>query len=152
MASKIFFCYTIKMLPITIRKRTIASADLEFIQNIIYQNWAKGRTQISKILCRKWNWTQPNDCLKGMACRKILLTLYRKNLINYPPGVHDGNNKKRNCDQLPMISFIYPSPGHLPVSTGVLLPRNVHTLHFPQSTGERCRHHHQPTITTSAIQ
>jgi len=31
-----------------------------------------------------------------MACREVLLTLYRKGLINYPPGVHDGNNKKRN--------------------------------------------------------
>lgn len=85
-----------KMLPITIRKRTIASAELEFIQNIIYQNWDKGRTQISKILCQKWNWFQPNGRLKDMACREVLLTLYRKGLINYPPGVHDGNNKKRN--------------------------------------------------------
>jgi len=31
-----------------------------------------------------------------MACREVLLTLYRKGLINYPPGKHDGNNKKRN--------------------------------------------------------
>jgi len=85
-----------KMLPITIRKRTITSEDLEFIQNIIYQNWDKGRTQISKILCQKWNWFQPNGRLKDMACREVLLTLYRKGLINYPPGVHDGNNKKRN--------------------------------------------------------
>ena len=84
------------MLPITIRKRNITSADLEFIQNIIYQNWDKGRTQISKILCQKWNWFQPNGQLKDMACREVLLTLYRKGLINYPPGVHDGNNKKRN--------------------------------------------------------
>jgi hypothetical protein len=84
------------MLLITIRKRTITSADLEFIQNIIYQNWDKGRTQISKILCQKWNWFQPNGRLKDMACREVLLTLYRKGLINYPPGVHDGNNKKRN--------------------------------------------------------
>jgi len=84
------------MLPITIRKRTIASADLEFIQNIIYQNWAKGRTQISKILCQKWNWFQPNGRLKDMACREVLLTLYRKNLINYPSGTHDGRNKTRN--------------------------------------------------------
>lgn len=81
---------------ITIRKRTITSADLEFIQNIIYQNWDKGRTQISKILCQKWNWFQPNGRLKDMACREVLLTLYRKNLINYPLGKHDGNNRKRN--------------------------------------------------------
>ena len=90
------------MLPIMIRKRTITSADLEFIQNIIYQNWNKGRTQISKILCQKWNWVQPNGRLKDMACREVLLTLYRKGLINYPPGVHDGNNKKRN-QSIPLV-------------------------------------------------
>lgn len=84
------------MLPITIRKRVITSADLEFIQRIIYQNWDKGRTHISQILCQKWNWIQSNGRLKDMACREVLLTLYRKGLINYPPGVHDGNNKKRN--------------------------------------------------------
>ena len=84
------------MLPITIRKRTITSADLRFIQDIIYQNWDKGRTHISKILCQKWNWIQSNGRLKDMACREVLLSLYRKGLVDYPPGVHDGNNKKRN--------------------------------------------------------
>ena len=84
------------MLPITIRKRTITSADIEFIQTTIYNNWNQSRTQISKILCQKWNWAQPNGRLKDMACREVLLTLYRKNLINYPPGNHDGRNKKRN--------------------------------------------------------
>jgi hypothetical protein len=46
-----------------------------------------------------------------MACREILLTLYRKGLISYPPGVHDGNNKKRNqsiplvpADKTPLIA------------------------------------------------
>jgi len=99
------------MLPISIRKRTITSADLDFIQNIIFQNWDKGRTNISKILCQEWNWVQPSGRLKDMACREILLTLYRKDLISYPPGVHDGNNKKRNqsipfvpADETPLIA------------------------------------------------
>ena len=99
----LFFCYTIFMLPITIRKRTIASADLEFIQIIIHKNWNKSRTTISKILCQKWNWVQPNGRLKDMACREILLTLYRKGLISYPPGRHDGRNKKRN-QSIPFVS------------------------------------------------
>ena len=90
------------MLPITIRKKTITSADLEFIQNIIYQNWDKGRTQISKILCQKWNWIQPNGRLKDMACREVLLTLCRKGLISYPSGVPNGHNKKRNLS-IPLI-------------------------------------------------
>jgi len=90
------------MLPLTIRKRTITYTDLQFIQCTIDQHWTKGRTRISKILCQKWNWVQPNGRLKDMACREILLTLYRKNLINYPSGKHDGNNKKRN-QSVPLV-------------------------------------------------
>jgi hypothetical protein len=96
MASSVLFCYRLSMFPLTIRKRTLTKADLEPIQSTINEHWNKGRTQISKILCQKWNWTQPNGGLKDMACREVLLTLYRKNLINYPPGTHDGRNKTRN--------------------------------------------------------
>jgi hypothetical protein len=98
-----------EMLPITIRKRTITKPDLAFIQAVVNEHWNKGRTQISKILCSKWNWFQENGHPKDMACREILLTLYRKNLLNLPPGIHDGRNLKRNrfipiieTDQSPM--------------------------------------------------
>ena len=84
------------MLPITIRKRTIAEADLELIQAIVQKHWNKGRTQISEILCKKWNWVQPNGCLKDMACRELLLTLNRKGLITLPPRFNSANNDKRN--------------------------------------------------------
>lgn len=73
-----------------------------FIQSIIYKHWNKGRTQISKILCREWNWVQPNGRLKDMACREVLITLYRKGLIDYPDGLHDGLNKLRN-KSIPLI-------------------------------------------------
>lgn len=84
------------MLPITIRKKTITKPDLAFIQAVVNEHWNKGRTQISKILCSKWNWFQGNGRPKDMACREILLTLYRKDLINLPLGKHDGRNLKRN--------------------------------------------------------
>jgi hypothetical protein len=84
------------MLPLTIRKRTITSADLDIIQKVIDENRNKTRTEISKALCRKWNWRQPNGRLKDMACREILLKLHRSRLIDYPAGVHDGRNKERN--------------------------------------------------------
>ena len=84
------------MLPITIRKRTIHQTDIELIQDTVERYWDKGRTQISKILCKKWNWFQKNGRPKDMACREILLTLYRKGLIKLPPGKHDGRNLKRN--------------------------------------------------------
>jgi len=59
LASAVSFWYMIDMLPITIRKRTITKTDLEFIRATVNEHWDKGRTQISEILCRKWNWFAP---------------------------------------------------------------------------------------------
>lgn len=74
------------METIVIRKRKITDRDLKFIQSVVHENWDKSRTKISEILCRKWNWVQPNGQLKDMACREILLTLHRKGLLDYPPA------------------------------------------------------------------
>jgi len=84
------------MLPITIRKRTISEEDIPSIQATVNGHWDKGRTHISRVLCEKWNWRQPNGRLKDMACRELLLTLKRKEFISLPPGYHNGNNEKRN--------------------------------------------------------
>lgn len=84
------------MLPITIRKRTITEADLALIQITVSDYWHKGRTQISEILCKKWNWVQPNGRLKDMACREVLLTLKRKGFIALPPRKTSAHNDKRN--------------------------------------------------------
>ena len=92
------------MLPITIRKRIITETDLELIQVTVKEHWDKGRTQISQILCKKWNWIQPNSSLKDMACREVLLTLNRKGLLNLPPRFNSANNDKRNRS-IPLIEI-----------------------------------------------
>jgi len=52
-----------------------------------------------------------------MACREILLTLYRKGLINLPPGKHDGRNYKRN-QSIPIVEIdqtpLQGKPSNLP--------------------------------------
>jgi hypothetical protein len=100
------------MLPLTIRKRTITAADLDIIQKVIDENRNRSRTEISKAVCRKWNWRQPNGRLKDMACREILLKLHRNHLIDYPAGVHDGRNKERNksitCIDIDTTPIIFP--------------------------------------------
>jgi hypothetical protein len=97
------------MLPLTIRTRTIAESDLEFIQATINDHWDKGRTHISRVLCEKWSWYQHNGRLKDMACREVLLTLHRKGLISLPPPMSTPKNSNRNksipvidVDQSPM--------------------------------------------------
>ena len=84
------------MSPIAIRKRSINESDIAFIQATVSEHWHKGRTQISEILCKKWNWIQPNGRLKDMACREVLLTLKRKGFITLPPRKTNSNNDKRN--------------------------------------------------------
>jgi len=96
LASESSFCYTMDMLPITIRKRTICQRDLDDIQDTVNKHWDKGRTPISEILCRKWNWQQSNGRLKDMACREVLLTLNRKGLLKLPPRKNNAYNEKRN--------------------------------------------------------
>ena len=97
------------MLPITVRKRTITDADLPLIQAIINEHWHLSRSAISRVLCQRWNWTQPNGRLKDMACREVLVALERAGHLKLPPGRHNGRNEKRNrfvpsvlVDQSPM--------------------------------------------------
>jgi len=91
------------MLPINIRRRTIYQQDLDDIQDTVNRHWDRGRTPISRILCRKWNWRQPNGRLKDMACREILLTLSRKGLLKLPPRKYSANNEKRN-QSIPVVT------------------------------------------------
>ena len=97
------------MLPLTIRNRTIASEDLLYIQNLVNEYWHLGRTHISRNLCQRWNWIQPNGRLKDMACREVMVTLERQGHLQLPPGRHNGRNEKRDrfvssvlVDQSPM--------------------------------------------------
>ncbi|MCK5543391.1 MAG: DUF4338 domain-containing protein [Desulfobacterales bacterium] len=83
------------MEPLTIRNRTITAKDLKFIQVVVHEHWDKGRTHISRVLCQKWNWLQPSGRLKDMACREVLLTLYRKGLLDYPSPRYIPPNKKK---------------------------------------------------------
>ena len=97
------------MKPLIIRNRKITASDVKFIQAVVYQHWDRGRTHISRVLCTKWNWIQPNGRLKDMACRELLLTLYRKGLLDYPPPKSTPRNakkvvKKIDVDTTPVIS------------------------------------------------
>jgi len=92
------------MLPLIIRKRIIDNKELELIQATVTQHWDKGRTHISRVLCQQWNWIQPNGRLKDMACREVLLTLYRKGLMTLPPARYNPNNQKRNRN-VPLVEI-----------------------------------------------
>jgi len=95
-ASLFVFCYTMVVEPLTIRKKTITAAIIAEIQSTVDQHRERGRTHISRILCQRWQWVQPNGALREMACRELLLTLERKGLIRLPSRFTSSHNDKRN--------------------------------------------------------
>lgn len=72
-----------------IRSRTIDQGELQTIRDIVSQNRDKGRTAISVILSRHWNWRQENGLLKDMACRALLLALEKKGEVELPPRMKE---------------------------------------------------------------
>ena len=95
------------MLPVIIRNRAITETELKVIQSTVAEHWDKGRTAISKIPCRKWNWLQLNGLLKDMSCREVPLTLGRMNLLRLPPRKNGVRLKKRKPIDNHILSCFY---------------------------------------------
>jgi len=68
----------------TYRKRIVTSQDVEFLIKLIADNPQKSRNALSIMVCRKWNWVQPNGALKDGVCRGLMLKLHRDGLIKLP--------------------------------------------------------------------
>jgi len=62
---------------ITFRGRAIEKETIEQIQGTCDRLWVRGRSAISRALCRQWGWRQPNGQLKDSVCRGLLLKLER---------------------------------------------------------------------------
>lgn len=74
------------MAPImTYRGRDLYPADIDFIRKLITDHPEAQRQELSRLLCRAWNWVQPNGQLKDMICRRLLLRLNERKLIELPP-------------------------------------------------------------------
>ncbi len=70
---------------LTILKREIGPNELSLIKELIETTGDRGRTYISKELCRTWDWRQPNGQLRDIACRDLLRRLEKRGLIELPP-------------------------------------------------------------------
>lgn len=86
------------------RFRELASHDIDFIRSAISKYYSRGRSYISRVLCRHWNWVQPNGKLKEYPARDLLLRLEEKGFIKLPPRLNQKNNLKRNTyAQIPIF-------------------------------------------------
>ena len=66
------------------RARDIRKSDIEFIRTTIQEHFKLSRSKISRILCEKWNWKQPDGKLKESPCRHLLLQLEARGYIELP--------------------------------------------------------------------
>ena len=82
-----------------IRGRRVDQGDLADIRRIIVDHWHEGRTAISRILCRHWQWHQANGQLKDRACRVMLLALERKGEISLPPRQKESFRYPKKADR-----------------------------------------------------
>lgn len=86
------------------RGRELKAEDISFIRATIHKHCAKGRTRISQILCKAWQWVQPNGEPKEYAARDLLLRLEEKGFIELPPRIRRNNNlKKKSFLQIPFF-------------------------------------------------
>ena len=87
-----------------IRGRQIGADDLQDIRATIADHWSRGRSAISRILCERWDWRQPNGQLKEMACRALLLSLEAKGALELPPRQRGSFRAPRRADrQVPAV-------------------------------------------------
>ena len=66
------------------RLRQLHTDDIASIKALIAQHFHRGRSYISRELCKDWNWVQPNGKLKEYAARDLLLRLEEQGLVALP--------------------------------------------------------------------
>ena len=66
------------------RHRSVSGDELAFIRALVAEHPQASRRELSKKLCRAWNWVQPNGALRDMVCRGLMLELHRAGLIELP--------------------------------------------------------------------
>ena len=67
------------------RGRAFTGREIEEIREVILTHRDRSRWFISRELCRRWHWVQPNGVLKDIICRGFLLHLARQGFIELPP-------------------------------------------------------------------
>ncbi|MDG5995505.1 MAG: DUF4338 domain-containing protein [Candidatus Brocadia sp.] len=137
------------------RSRKLHTDDIAFIKALIDSYFLKGRSYISRELCKSWNWVQPNGKLKEYAARDLLLRLEEQGLVALPGRIRPKNNlKPKIFDQIPL--FVKSTLGgtitgyEIPTIQVVKDPQesylwgyllyHYHYLGCPRLVGEHVRH------------
>lgn len=78
------------------RGRKFSGQEIEIIQQIVEEDFEKGRSAISRKVCEALDWRQANGWLKDRACRDVLRMMDADSLIELPPPLVRGGSPSGN--------------------------------------------------------
>jgi hypothetical protein len=74
--------------------RDFSEEELEAIRQIVNEDPARTRAEISRRVCAALAWTKPNGTMKDMSCRVALLRMQDDGLVKLPPPRWGNGNGK----------------------------------------------------------
>ena len=93
--------------------RLLRPADVADIRGLMVAHPEWHRTQISRELCRRWQWQDEVGRDKDMACRTLLLKLERRGLLQLPARRGPSVNHRRGRTFEPVLHDTRPIEGTL---------------------------------------
>ena len=105
--------------------RRVSSEELSQIRTLLTEHRSWHRTQLSRELCRLWQWCNAAGQLKDMACRSLLLKLEARGLIELPTRQRASVNGSRNRNPVDVAHDATP----LEVGLQMLQPLRVEPVH-----------------------
>lgn len=149
-------CCSVVETATRIQGRWISPGDLALIRDWLAVHPQSNRTQLSRELCRRWDWRNGAGRLKDMACRTLLLKLERRGQIRLPAPQRPSPNALRNrraldlpCDRTPIegaLSELQPlriaalGEGHADLALFRFLLQRHHYLGLRNSVGENLKY------------
>lgn len=99
--------------PITLRGRKFTASSIDAIKSCVKEYRKFGRTRISREVCKRLNWKQPNGWLKDRACRDALVQLEKMGAIKLPePKVKRKTKKENNIQECSVAKIEGTSDGY----------------------------------------
>lgn len=74
------------------RGKSYTTREIDEIRQVIATYRDRSRRFISREICLRWGWRQPNGVLKDMICRGLLLQLEAQGFIELPPRRQNPSN------------------------------------------------------------
>jgi hypothetical protein len=124
------------------RGRTITGDQVAQIAELIAAHPGASRRGLSMLVCRSWNWVQPNGALCDALCRGLMLQLHRAGLITLPEPSWRSCRPARRSQPRPVELPAIPVEGPLSALGPVVIEQVRRTPNEALVEGLVARYHY----------